>query len=151
MFTEAEVKSLFEKYQVDCDLSVHLVLCFTWYTSAESLPDTAGGVISFCLHRTYPHTALQGITLQNITDWYNGYLMFISSDQSECVYNPISVLKALETGRCERFWLATGQYYPIVLGLNICSRFSLYWQAPKNTSKNLFREPLTIFVGRYTH
>lgn len=45
------------------------------------------------------------ITFEEISDWYNGYL----NENGEKIYNPRSVVKALQNGKCRSYWTRTGK------------------------------------------
>ncbi|MFQ9545060.1 MAG: AAA family ATPase [Clostridium sp.] len=45
------------------------------------------------------------LTFSKISNWYNGYL----TEDGEKIYNPRSVVKALENGICRSYWTNTGR------------------------------------------
>lgn len=45
------------------------------------------------------------ISFEEMSEWYNGYL----NDSGEKIYNPRSVVKALQNGRCRSYWTRTGK------------------------------------------
>ena len=45
------------------------------------------------------------ISFEEISEWYNGYL----SEDGEKIYNPRSVVKALQNGKCKSYWTNTGR------------------------------------------
>lgn len=45
------------------------------------------------------------ISFEEISEWYNGYL----NDSGEKIYNPRSVVKALQNEKCRNYWTATGK------------------------------------------
>ena len=46
----------------------------------------------------------QKISLDNIKSWYNGYI----NEEGMEIYNPRSVVKALQNGKCKSYWTNTG-------------------------------------------
>ena len=47
-----------------------------------------------------------GASMDNLKQWYDGYT--IGSEKS--IYNPYSVIKALQRGSCKSYWTTTGAY-----------------------------------------
>lgn len=45
------------------------------------------------------------ISFEEISEWYNGYF----NDKGEKIYNPRSVVKALQNGKCRSYWTLTGK------------------------------------------
>ena len=45
------------------------------------------------------------LSFDEISKWYNGYL----TEDGEKIYNPRSVVKALENGKCRSYWTNTGR------------------------------------------
>jgi len=44
------------------------------------------------------------ISFEEISDWYNGYI----NEEGDKIYNPRSVVKALQNGKCISYWTNTG-------------------------------------------
>lgn len=44
------------------------------------------------------------ITFEELSSWYNGYI----NEDGEKIYNPRSVVKALQNGKCISYWTNTG-------------------------------------------
>ena len=47
---------------------------------------------------------MEKLTLKNLESWYNGYL----TAKGIKIYNPRSVVKALQNNHCESYWTNTG-------------------------------------------
>ena len=44
------------------------------------------------------------VSFETVSDWYNGYL----SEDGDRLYNPRSVVKSLQRGKCQSYWTNTG-------------------------------------------
>lgn len=50
------------------------------------------------------------ISYDEISNWYNGYI----NEQGNKIFNPRSVVKALENGKCKSYWTNTGAIDEVV-------------------------------------
>ncbi|MGL5378966.1 AAA family ATPase [Clostridium sp.] len=55
----------------------------------------------------------EGISFGEIRDWYNGYI----NDEGRSIYNPRSVVKALQNKKCRSYWTNTGAMDEVALYL----------------------------------
>lgn len=53
------------------------------------------------------------ISFEEISEWYNGYL----NDSGQKIYNPRSVVKALQNGKCRSYWTRTGKLNEVLFYL----------------------------------
>ena len=49
-------------------------------------------------------------SMEDLKTWYDGY----SIGSAESIYNPYSVIKALQRGRCRSYWTTTGAYDSVI-------------------------------------
>ncbi len=51
-----------------------------------------------------------GVSMENLKLWYDGY----NIGREKSIYNPYSVMKALERGSCRSYWTTTGAYDSVI-------------------------------------
>ncbi|MCI5579965.1 MAG: ATP-binding protein [Phocaeicola plebeius] len=51
-----------------------------------------------------------GVSMENLKLWYDGY----NIGKEKSIYNPYSVMKALERGSCRSYWTTTGAYDSVI-------------------------------------